>query len=244
MFIDPSSLTTNLPRLEDIEKASMRLVTQAVYGFRKDAVEVFENERDLAQDIGEDITREALDRMGVSRIDQRLFGKVDYKRARYVFHPEYAIRQALFVDSKAEKDSARTKARIQLAQISMSVRQWRGRGSERRSIEEQGALPSVIEIDGVRYLATTIFVKYNYEERARKGRKYKLVDMIVAGIPNGLLQEKYNAMADDNIWAAGPNAPSRREKFRVRLDFAKLKRKENWRVQTVPVPPARFTWDD
>jgi len=91
MFIDPQSLETDLARLEGIEKASMRLVSHAVYNFRETAEQIFANEKDKVAYIGEDITREALDRMGVSRIDERLFGKVDYKRARYVFHPEYAL---------------------------------------------------------------------------------------------------------------------------------------------------------
>ena len=97
MLLDPRQLRDNLDRLEDIEKASLRLVVQALYDYRDSAQEIFHEESDWVADIGEDITREALDRMGMSRIDQRLFGKVDYKRARYLFHPEYAVKQALFV---------------------------------------------------------------------------------------------------------------------------------------------------
>lgn len=70
MFIDPQSLESNLARLEEIEKASMRLVTQAVLDFRETAALIFKNEKDKVADIGEDITREALDRVGVSRIDE------------------------------------------------------------------------------------------------------------------------------------------------------------------------------
>ena len=99
MLIDPQQLRHNLDRLEEIEKASLRSVMQAIYEYRDVAVEIFREEGDLVADIGEDITREALDRLGTSKIDQRLFGKVDYKRARYLFHPEYAVKQALFVDS-------------------------------------------------------------------------------------------------------------------------------------------------
>ncbi len=98
MLIDPHTLTTNLGRIEEIEKASMRLVVQAIYDFRQTAAEIFTSEIDKAQDKAEDITREALDVMGVSRIPTRLFGKIDYKRSRYVFHPEYALKQALLVD--------------------------------------------------------------------------------------------------------------------------------------------------
>ncbi|MFZ5453115.1 MAG: hypothetical protein ACOZF2_14755 [Thermodesulfobacteriota bacterium] len=63
MFLDPESLSTDLERLEGIEKGSMRLVAQALYDFRDTALEIFHREPDLAQDIGEDITREALDRI-------------------------------------------------------------------------------------------------------------------------------------------------------------------------------------
>jgi len=84
MLLDPDSLRTNPACLESIEKGSIRLVTQALCDFREVAADIFRRERDLAQDIAEDITREALDRIGVSKIDTRLFGKMDYKRARYV----------------------------------------------------------------------------------------------------------------------------------------------------------------
>lgn len=125
MTLDPADLVNDLDRLETIEKASLRLVTQAIYDFdqREHAGAIFGQETDLAQDIAEDITREALDRLGTSTIPVRLFGKVDYKRARYVFHEDYSLRQALFVDSKAEKNS--TTARIQTDQTSMHVRQVR-----------------------------------------------------------------------------------------------------------------------
>ena len=108
MLIDPVTLANDLDRLEAIEKASLRLVAQALFDYRKTAAYIFENETDTVADIGEDITREALDRMGISRIDQRLFGKIDYKRAAYLFLPDFAIRQALFVDSKGGESSRRS----------------------------------------------------------------------------------------------------------------------------------------
>jgi len=92
MLIDPYTLYNNPERLEEIEKASLRLVIQALYDYREMAQEIFHAESDLVADMGEDITREALDRMGMAKIDQRLFGKVDYKRARYLFHSEYAVK--------------------------------------------------------------------------------------------------------------------------------------------------------
>src|SRR3989338_7168361 len=123
MFLDPNTLATNPDRLEAIEKASMRFVTHALCLFRTDAVTIYSSGSDKQADIGEDITREALDSLGVHRIPVRLFGKIDYKKACYFFHPDYALRQALFVDSKAEKDAA--KARLQVSQTSMVIRQTR-----------------------------------------------------------------------------------------------------------------------
>ncbi len=102
MTLNPNALAQDSDVLEEVEKATLRMVVQAVYDFRDEAREFFLQEPDLVADIGEDITREAMDRMGTSTIPTRLFGKIDYKRARYVFHPEYSIRQALFIDSKAE----------------------------------------------------------------------------------------------------------------------------------------------
>jgi hypothetical protein len=226
-----------LDLLEGIEKGSLRLVTQALYDFRETAAEIFSNEPDLAADIGEDITREALDRMSVSKIEVRLFGKMDYKRARYVFNRDYAIRQALLVDSKAEKVEGQATATLQTAQTSMHIRHIRAG----REVDVAGKLPTVIETEKGKCLTTTIFVKYNYEERRRRNR---LVNITVAALPNGMLQERYNPTARDTIWSAGRDAPTRGEAFRVRLAFASLKAKKRWRVQTVSMVPQAFVWED
>lgn len=234
MLISPYDLQNNLERLEEIEKSSLRLVVQAIYDYRSMAQEIFRIESDLVADIGEDITREALDRLGMSRIDQRLFGKIDYKRARYLFHPEYAVKQALFVDSKAEKVSGQGTATLQISQLSMMVKQIRSG----REVDTPGRLPHILQLRGEPYITTTIFVKYNYQEVADN----VLSSITIAALPNGLLQEKYNPSPADSIWLAGRNAPSLGEEFRVRLSFSRLQAKSNWRVQKVPMPPDDFVW--
>jgi hypothetical protein len=238
MLIDPRGLRDNLNRLEEIEKASLRLVVQAVYEYRDAALEIFQAEGDLVADIGEDITREALDRLGMSRVDQRLFGKIDYKRARYLFHPDYAVKQALFVDSKAEKVAGQGTATLQTSQFSMTVRQIRNE----QYVEQAGKLPTVLQVgtDDF-YITTTIFVKYNY---IQEDNVYQLRTITIAAVPNGLLQAKYNLDAQDTIWLAGRNAPSLGEEFRVRLSFRQLKAKARWRVQSIPMPPLLFAWDE
>ena len=104
-----------------------------------------------------------------------------------------------------------------------------------------GKLPKILTVKGEPYLTTTIFVKYNYDDSS--GTK-QLTNITTAALPNGMLQARYNPDAHDTIWRAGRNAPSLGEEFRVRLVFARLKAKANWRVQTIPLSPEVFHWDD
>ena len=240
MFIDIDDLLQDPDKIEETEKASAKLVTQAIYEFRETAAEIFKREPDLAQDIAEDVTREALDRLGVSRMDVRLFGKMDYKRARYVFHPDYAVRQALFVDSKAEKEHGTST--LQTAQTSMAIRHMRAG----MPVDEAGTMPKSVKTDKGQSIATTILVKYEYRDKP----KMKLLEISVVAVPSGALQARYNPSQTDTIWRAGRNAPSLEEPFRVRLVFSGLKAKARWRVQTIPMSPmlpaspGSFPWDE
>lgn len=238
MLIDPHTLRDDLETLEDIEKASLRLVLQALFDYRDYAVEIFREEVDLPADIAEDVTREALDVMGMSRIDQRLLGKVDYKRARYVFHPDYSIKQALFVDSKAEKVEGQRTVTLQTSQVSMRIRLIQGGGD----VDEPGKLDPVVEIRGEPFLVTTIFVKYNYGEDQKGIRT--LESIRIAALPNGMLQDIYNPNATDTIWLVGRHAPTRGEDFRVRMSFEKLSNTSQWRVQEIPIPATQLDWRD
>ena len=240
MTLDADSLRADLDIIEQVEKATLRMVVQAIYDFRHDALEIFAVESDLVSDIGEDITREALDRQGMPTIPVRLFGKIDYKRAAYLFQPEYAVRQALFVDSKAEKSEGARTATIQTSQTSMRIRQVR----QRQPVDIPGELDAIAAVRGAEYLTTTIFVKYNYSENVANNPPNYLESISVLCLPNGLLQDRYNPTANDTIWLAGRNAPTRREAFRVRINLAALKSKAAWRVQTIMVDPSQtFTWD-
>lgn len=217
---DPNTLSLN--EIEEIEKLTLRWIFQAVYDFGIEAHEIFLKSPDHVKDIAEDITRELLDRLAGFNVQERVYGTVDYKKARYVILPDQTVRQALFIDSKAEKEN-RT-ATIQMSQTSMRVRQNRS-GVD---VDEKGLLSEISEYGGKNYLITTCLIHFMYHD---DGDTHCLREVTIAAIPNGKLQEMYNPTVDDGFWLAGRNAPKRGEDFRVRVGFDKLKEKASWRVQ-------------
>lgn len=227
--------TLDLNEIEDIEKLSLRALYIAIQDFGFDAWDIFHQSNDDPKDVAEDVTREVLDRLGGYGIGQRIYGNVDYRKARYVVLPDFSIRQALFVDSKAEKET--TSATLQMSQLSMRVRQHRGG----QNVDVPGKIGTEEVYDGHPYLTTILLVHYHYEAESGGSGKdvppYKLRSITLAAIPNGKLQDRYNPDASDTIWGAGRNAPTRGEDFRVRLNFHALKSKETWRIQ-------KFTYDE
>jgi hypothetical protein len=219
----------------------MRFVCQGVSAIVSDAVEQFSlvpvdsDTGDRANYLGEDLTRLALDQIGAPRVPGgRLFGAVDFKLAAYQFLPEFAVRQALFVDSKAEKNALNV-ARVQVTQTSLEIRQIRAGAP----IAVPGLIPRVWHSDVGDFLTCTILVKYHY--RISGHDTLELRRITVAALPNGFLQSTYNPSTDDGIWNAGANAPSLGEKFRTRLNFAKLEQKAQWRVQRMT--PSLTDWE-
>ncbi len=59
----------------------MSMVVQALRDYSDHAMTIFREETDQPQDIAEDITREAIAAMGVSGTQDRLYSKVDVKKA-------------------------------------------------------------------------------------------------------------------------------------------------------------------
>jgi hypothetical protein len=217
--------TLSLREIEEVERLTLRWMFQAVLDFGMEAYEIFSRSPDKVQDVAEDVTRELLDRLPGFNIRQRIFGTVDYKKARYVILPDQITKQALFVDSKAEQAS--TTATIQMSQTSMAVRQRRS-GVE---VDIKGSLPEVSKYSDEEYLTTTALVHYKYSDSGDNAHQLEQITLAVT--PNGKLQDIYNPHAGDGIWRAGRNAPTRGEDFRVRLSFDKLKVKRAWGVQRI-----------
>ena len=140
----------------------MAMVVQALTDYRQQAVTIFREETDLAQDIAEDITREAVQLMGISGWNERLYGKVDYKKAVYVFLPN-AYPVALMLDSKAEKSNGDRTATIQMSQTSMRVKMRRS-GID---MDEAGGLEQVIS----RGRPRTLRGHYHRQVRLRRNAK-------------------------------------------------------------------------
>lgn len=201
--------------IEEVEKLSLRWMYQAVLDFGFTAWDIFRQSPDDGKDVAEDITRELLDALSGYRIHQRILGSVDYRKARYVLMPHQTIRQALFVDSKAEK--TRNTGTMQMSQLSLHVRQKRA-GIVR---DEPGMLPNISIYGATQFLTTTMLLHYSYQDDPIGNHFLETITR--AAVPNGLLQNKYNPDEEDTIWLAGRNAPTLGEDFRVRLSFDRLK---------------------
>ena len=219
-LLDPVDLTVG--QIDAVEKASTRLVFQAVRDFVGEAAYIFHNSPDDQTEVAEDITREALGRLPGYPLPERIFGVMDYKRAGYVFLPDFAVRQALLVDSKAEL--SRNVARLQVSQTSLPIRQIR----RDQEVNLPGGLAAEMVLRDNAFLVTTIFIHYHYEDP--DGARL-LKNMTIAALPNGRLAGICVPSAQETIWVAGPDAPTRGEAFRTRLSFARLKKKCRWRVQ-------------
>lgn len=217
--------------MEILEQTTFSMVTQALADFAAQAAQIFSEEVDQPQDIAEDVTREAIETMGLPQLHVRLYGKVDVKKAVYAFLPE-AYPVALMLDAKAEKPNGNRTATIQMSQTSMRVRMNRSGVT----LDEPGKLPFYIERNGRSLYVVTVFAKYIYDTI---DTAHILQRIIAVCLPNGLLQNRYNPDASDRVWRAGRDAPTLGEDFRVRISFADLRSKASWRVREIQVPNLR-----
>lgn len=213
---------------ELIEQTTFAMVVRALEDYWPEAIQIFREETDKAQDIAEDVVREAVDEMGLSTLKERLYGNVDFKKAIYVFLPEPCT-VALMLDAKTEKDEGT--ATIQMSQTSMRIRFVNRKSGA--TIDERGNLAPLIVREGREYYVVTIVAKFVYDTRPDGG--HDLRKIIACCIPNSKLQDQYNPNEHDTIWQVGRNAPTLGEDFRVRVNFTRLREKADWRVVTIPM---------
>lgn len=233
MLTDPGDLT--LDQIEAIEKLTMRWLFQAVSDMGTGPMEVFLRSPDDPDGIAEDVTREILDRLPGFNTSDRIYGDVDYRKSRYLLTPDLAIRQALFVDSKANLSP--TDVRIQMTQLSIRVNQLR----QGQPVSVAGTIDPIYKDDeGRNHISTTTFLHYHYEHIASDSRHH-LRSITILCVPNGLLQNRYNPSAQDSFWKVGPDSPTRGEKFRTRVNLKVLASKSGWRVQSFKFDESRST---
>lgn len=225
-LIDPAALTDE--QVELVEKLSARFVYQALRDFALDALHIFATSQDRMTEVAQDTTQEALNRLPGFSIPARLPGTMDFKRAGYTFLPDFAVRQALLVDSKAEKSGG--SARIQTSQTSLAIRQMR----KEQAVEEVGELPEVTGYRGHAFLVTTLFVHYHYKERTGGGLTLRKIT--IAALPGRRFQDRYSRSAEDTVFGGSPHKDD--EAFRTRLNFSRLETRCPWRVQRLSLDGA------
>lgn len=214
--------------LEFVEQTAFSIVVTAIENYKNEIVKIFREEEDKPQDIAEDIVREAIEELGMSKIKERLYGKVDLKKSIYVFLPK-AVPVALMVDAKAEKHNGNRTATIQMSQTSMCVRVKK----KNQQVNEKGGLDTEITRGNRTLYVVTMVVKFAYDEL--EDGHYDIRKIILACIPSGRLQDRYNPDSNDTIWLMGRDSPQRGEDFRIRVSFDKLRNKAAWRVYEIPL---------
>ena len=111
--------------MEHVEQTTFFMVLQALTDYVKTATILFREEVDQPQNIAKNVTREAMDAMGLPQLHERLYGKVNFKKAIYTFLPQ-AQPVALMLDAQAEKQHGDRTATIQMSQTSLRVKMQRG----------------------------------------------------------------------------------------------------------------------
>lgn len=241
-LIDPRDLSAD--DIDSIEKVSLRLAFQAIVQFAHQSWAIFRSSPDDQQDIAEDITREAMDSLAGFPIRMRLFGTLDYKRARWLPTPRGLVPQALFVDAKAEKED--TRARLQLSQVSMPV-SYRAESGDVVELEPglPAFMPFIFEGEEIQAITTVLLAHYSYTGEATGAKQ--LMNCRLIALPHARLKERYCPTPEDHIWITGPHSPARQEDPRLRLSFKRLRERCPWRLQTISWDAAgvsRFEWLD
>lgn len=121
MLNDIDADDLSIDQIEEVEKISLRLAFQALIWFAPQAWDIFDRSPDDPQDIAEDVTREAIGIFKGFSINERLFGTIDFKQARWLPMTFGLVPQALMVDSKAKRAYENARLDLQMSQVSMDV---------------------------------------------------------------------------------------------------------------------------
>lgn len=262
-----------LDQIELLEKLSLRLAFQAVVWFAPQAWDIFDRSPDEPQDIAEDSTQEALGMFKGFSINERLFGTIDFKQARWMPLSFGLVPQALMVDSKAKLPNSKSKRGekanlpkpkskrggvaeenrldLQMSQVSMLAHLPDSKKGESRGPNEPKLNKWMdLRFEGnrvARAITSLVTVHYSYDVKGAGQVGNRLRKIIVSAVPNGLLQDRYSPSKERTIFGAGKHSPGRKEEPRVRIYYKKLRSFALWRVQEINFAADgidRFEWKD
>jgi hypothetical protein len=233
MIQDYTSLSPD--QIEDIEKQTLRVITQAIQQYSKEAKQIFDYTEASSDTeiivLGEDITQYALEVAECYPINKRYAGFIDYKRVRWFSSIHGLVPQALLVDAKASTENSRDT--LQQSQLPFNAEFEDKSGTV---WELTRGIPDLeIEChsgDRLPVLNTSALVHLYYDKNPSDPTKQRdLKSIYILGLPSEPLKPKYNPDPKTAFFGQGKHSPARGEDPRIRVYFTRLKAMCPWRVQ-------------
>lgn len=249
MHLDYTTLTDD--QIEQIEKASLRAVTQAVQEYSREAKEIFDNTYAPSDNevivLAEDLVQYALEVAEFYPINRRYAGFIDYKRVRWMAMPFGLVPQAFLVDAKASTEN--TRDTLQRSQLPMDA-DFESNGTQYKM--QAGVVPhlEIPVFNGfpLKAIATSIFIHFYYLKLGQDAEPYRNLRSIFAlCLPHARLKSTYNPSAAVTFFGQGKHSPARSEDPRIRVYFTKLRRMMPWRLQELRYSGPGYTdpiWRD
>ena len=227
--------TLSLDQIELMEKATLRVIVQAVQEYSKEAKEIFDNTAAPSQNevivLAEDLVQYALEVAEVYPINKRFAGFIDYKRVRWFPTSFGVFPQVFLVDAKASTENNRET--LQQSQLTMNADFM----SNGRVVSLGAGVPPHMLVrtsDGqdLKAITTSGFIHFFYQDVSTTTPPYRnLKSIYVLALPHAVLKQRYNPDANTTFYGQGKHSPARGEAARIRVYFTRLRRMCPWRLQ-------------
>ncbi len=227
-------------QVEEIERATLRTVVQAVQQYSAEARHIFENTSAPSDAeivvLAEDLVQYSLEVAELFPINLRFAGFIDYKRVRWLPMPFGLIPQAFLVDAKASTENNRET--LQQSQLPMDA-DFESRG---KAVHLAAGVPPHLVIKtatggALHAITTSVFVHFHYTAAAG-GPPYRTLHGIYClAMPHSRLKGKYNPSSATTFFGQGKHSPARGEEPRIRIYFSRLVEMCRWRLQVLEFLP-------
>jgi hypothetical protein len=251
--VNQDYLALSLAEIEQLEKATLRVIVQALQEYSWEAKQIFDKTAADSETevivLAEDILQYALEVAELYPINKRYAGFIDYKRVRWFPTPFGLIPQALLVDAKASTENNRDT--LQRSQLPMDA-EFRDAKGKAHTLSA-GVLPHLeIVFDGdvvLGAISTSILVHFYYVNKSSEpGTHRDLKSIFVLALPHARLKSKYNPSPDHTFFGQGKHSPARGEAARIRVYFSRFREMCPWRFQQLSFSsPSGYTdpiWRD